>query len=1292
MRLKKAFAILFVLLCSVQLLWAQNYPIQLSTQLVPPFSGYMADYANGGEEKLKIICLLTDFTKPHYNIKIKISIQGQGIHIQSKPYFYEGPFTLEPGLPFEISGSQLYNLLNSQNLDFSGISKAQYEQKKVLPEGYYTVCVTAYDFNNPLPIQVSNNACAQAWMILSDPPFLNLPACGSVSPILTPQQLSFSFTQMNMGSPNSAANTDYVFELWEIRPQGAVPNNIVQTVPPIYTYTTNQTIVNYGLTEPPLLPGMQYAWRVRAVDITGRDYFKNNGYSQVCTFTYGSALDGANINLNIHAQTVSQRQVKVWWDSLTNFSSYTMQFRKVGGNGNWFPVSTANCHVRVLDLEPQTTYEFRVQGVSSEYTSEYTTPVNATTQPLPNYQCGELPGTPVNGSFTPLQQAHINMIWQVGQFELRVTQLQNMSSATGIYSGYGKIRMPFINDVLCSFNNIAVSNEQVVVQGKVIAVSQKIDDWINSNSIGNVQNGTAEPEIHTSTPLTPSDIHIDANNGTATIGGTTYTYTPNGTTVEDSNGNLFIITADGQVISAGTAGNGHGPVPDYKNFIVTDKGKVSFDVSAKQLYGTDKFSHNELTNYYLTVHNLTAQSHDPVDWKSVMAQKYDVIDLSYQLTGNLKADSILFVTGTGTVYKPQGSGNKRQLYVIGGKHGDVQEIFACYRYNRDSLVNIAKLNLVSYGNVVNKITLVPLESGISLDKVQIQKALNDIYKQAVAGWEVDVAPVLNVNDSLWDLDHNGRINAGSNLFTRYSAEMKGINRYLRKQSYYNAQQYYLLVTSKPTDSLQSGLLGEMPRGSNIGYLFTAAPTATLVAHEVGHGAYALEHSFEGNATLPKGSSACLMDYNNGTELYKGKYWDYVHNPVTVIGALEDDGDGASKSDVLTFLNKIKLAYAMDSTMLVAEKSLFSSQDVYLGGLSYRFIQISINGNPKIPKNIKIKNNIKGKVDTEWSQTFGNGPIARIEIDDGLINIFAPYDRLTLLTRYITGQLEGKNLLIFVNGYRPNTPNPIENPKPPDEITFTDINAYWSGIDAMFINRIGTRNVVYADGHHSVATSNHFSENAFLRNLSEWQCVSNITATLYASLVGPATQITCAGMYHSPNFKLNRTPNVQGFIERRNNGKKAGYDLLLKLKSGVIDFDPSKDTIDIVSHSMGYAYALGIVDAIKSSDAKYKFGRFYSIAPENAKSGGVSWTDFEEVWQYGSQDNVRKEWEQDGVAPQAQMAGLDQIPGRIKHGRVYFPDNNDPKDFLECHYINNYFWIFNIKYDKNILNGYVKPRK
>jgi hypothetical protein len=1297
---------------------AQTYPVHLTTQLVTPFSGYLPDYANTAEEKLKVLVLFTDFTKPSYNIKLKISIQGQGISIQSKSYFFAGPFTVQPGVPLEISGNDLYSLLNSQNLDFTGIDKAQYEQRKVLPEGFYTFCVTAYDYNNPIPIQVSNNSCSQAWMILSDPPFLNLPICSSTITPTNPQQLAFAFTQMNMGSPNSAANTEYVFELWEIRPQGAIPNNIVQTVPPIFSYTTNITTVNYGITEPPLLLGMQYAWRVRAVDITGRDLFKNQGYSQVCTFTYGNIFDGSNINLNLHAQGVSQRQIKVWWDSLSTFTNYNLEFRKAGSGGNWYPVTTPNCRVRILDLEPQTTYEFHVQGSSQDYTSPFSANVNAATLPIPNYQCGEIPVVPNSAQFMPLTSANINMIWQVGQFEMRVLGLQNPMSNSGMYSGFGKILMPYGITVNCNFANVSVNSDQVLVQGRVVALTQGVDTWISNGEMGAVQDGTSDPEVQINSPLTTSSFNVDTANGTVTVGGNTYTYTPNGETFEDNNGNIFVVTADGQVIQAGTQGTGHGPVPDSKNIINPSKGIIAFKADAKQLYGLDEFKHQELIHYYLTVKNVMDNTHPPVNWKSVMAQKYDIIDLDYQLNSGLKSDSILFITGTGTVYKSQGTGTSRKLYIIGGQHGDVQELFACYKVKKDSFVNIAKINIVSYRNEQNKVTLVPLGNNISIDKTQLQKQLNDIYKQSVATWEVSVAPAITVGDTLWDKDANGRINTGSNLFTRYSKEMSAINKYIRTQTYYNASEYYLVVTNKPTDSLAAGLLGEMPRGRNIGYIFTSTPTATLVAHELGHGAFALEHSFDGNATLPKNSSTCLMDYTNGTELYKGKYWDYVHNPVTIIGVTEGDDDGAMSTEdghkfINAIINKIKKSCKDDSSIVLIGNFIgrFTATNVYLGGIHYDNIFMTV----KKPTSTKyVLFHSKGKIrklqnPEYWNLTTATSitttstlkPMYFLSIDNRSVEFWVSDDKIDILNAYLQDKLEGKNLLVFANGYRPNPPSLIENPKMPDVVNLTDINAYWKGIDAMFINKIGTRNVVYGDGHHTVGTANHRSQTSFLLNMLEAKCASGIDFDIgpfvningYLSITAPLTTILCAGLYHnSLLFNLHTIPNDSGFLVRRNSGRIAGQDLLNKISNGTIKFDKDNDTIDIVSHSMGHAYALGIIDAIKDSPIKYKLGRFYCLAPENGCSSNGSFDIglFEEVWQYGSNDKARAKWEQDGIAPQCAIPDITSTKKylKTKHGRVHFPDNIDPKNFMDCHTIVHYFWLFSkTKTDE----GYVKPR-
>src|SRR5205814_753800 len=106
---------------------------------------------------------------------------------------------------------------------------------------------------------------------------------------------------------------------------------------------------------------------------------------------------------------------------------------------------------------------------------------------------------------------------------------------------------------------------------------------------------------------------------------------------------------------------------------------------------------------------------------------------------------------------------------------------------------------------------------------------------------------------------------------------------------------------------------------------------------------------------------------------------------------------------------------------------------------------------------------------------------------------------------------------------------------------------------------------------------------------------------------------------------------------------------------------------------------------------FKFGRYYILAPENACSGGVDLTMFEEVWQYGSnygQPDEDLPWLQDGVAPQCAVPGFAQVD-QNKYGRVFIPTDIETKSYLGSHSVGNYSWIFQIPNAPK--SGYVKKR-
>jgi hypothetical protein len=89
---------------------------------------------------------------------------------------------------------------------------------------------------------------------------------------------------------------------------------------------------------------------------------------------------------------------------------------------------------------------------------------------------------------------------------------------------------------------------------------------------------------------------------------------------------------------------------------------------------------------------------------------------------------------------------------------------------------------------------------------------------------------------------------------------------------------------------------------------------------------------------------------------------------------------------------------------------------------------------------------------------------------------------------------------------------------------------------------------------------------------------------------------------------NTTPNTDGFDSRKTDGKAAAKNFINKLKDGTISCSKTtKDgkmivhgVVDIVAHSMGFAYSLGMIEELQKEGVE--IGNYYVIAPENACSG------------------------------------------------------------------------------------------
>ena len=273
----------------------------------------------------------------------------------------------------------------------------------------------------------------------------------------------------------------------------------------------------------------------------------------------------------------------------------------------------------------------------------------------------------------------------------------------------------------------------------------------------------------------------------------------------------------------------------------------------------------------------------------------------------------------------------------------------------------------------------------------------------------------------------------------------------------------------------------------------------------------------------------------------------------------------------------------------------------------------------------------------------------------------------------------RRILVFVNGYRPvangGTPeealmqignNGVEFPNSSNVLMASDRFDYWrpwGNFDQRIADRIKPNEVYYADGHHSVATSNHGSVFNFAKAAAEYPKVCKGKHRCKFSK-------TTAGIKLETLKMLPFSTNKQGFNLRRKNGRIAGRNLYQLLNE--VPGNSGNDTLFVVAHSMGYAYSLGLIESMRD---KCVFGEFYVFAPENAESGKLFQSEWNAVYQYGSiPKGSRKQAPclQDGVAPQTKAKGLSA------QNRLTFPASHYKKmGFTGSHFIGFYDWVFDI---------------
>ena len=748
---------------------------------------------------------------------------------------------------------------------------------------------------------------------------------------LASQFINFQWLPRNIASPNAAQSTIYRLELFEIRPEGRNPNDLVQSTQPIYTSETSLSSLNYTIADPALEVGMHYAWRVRAIEGSGLDRIRNNGYSEVYSFTYGGDVanqPGSKVE-NFKVEAVASSRAHLTWDASTDFDGYKTQYRKNGGNYLWIEDQTVKNTFDVFKLVAEETYEFRVQGRKGNIWGGFSES-KILKMPAPmDIKCGDIYSAKSITNRVPVDELQPLQEVDAGGFIMTVLEA---NAENGRFTGKGFMVVPLFENakIRCTFTNILVNTDYQLVEGTIPLIT----DWKN-NAIWDIDQEFEGTKTQVNNGTTHVSLILDdvvisgkqslmldtasRNLNVITHDGDTLrydvtdqinnTYTTN-FTVEDQERNVYSVDKKtGEVTSLGKS---TGNVPDFgdagSGSIQTDRAVVTFSAIANETqyaldirnpeYAKSNFFYNE----YQTLENPGSTPYD-VPYKFIPVGTSDVVKATVTLAPKQKGiaaiepKNIRYITGTGTVLKKEATGteNEYRLTLPSGEDKDGLEIYAIYpkRWHPDQWDIMGKIIVLSCTAKQLRVILVPVKPTPASpdwngDAETVKAELDKIYKPVGIDWQVSMdESFIYSTDSL-----NVK---GSGLFNMYTSGMRKLNNAFKQSKETNFVQnavYLFILNTRANDDKTCD--GDMPRSKQFGYIFTdeATPTTAVyrtMAHELGHGVFHLSHTFDNKYQIPEKSTENLMDYKGGTYLAKHQ-WDGIHDPGLVIGIFESDED------------------------------------------------------------------------------------------------------------------------------------------------------------------------------------------------------------------------------------------------------------------------------------------------------------------------------------------------------------------------------------------------------------------
>ena len=910
---------------------AQYFPIHATVQWPAPQSPYLADYTTAGRDRLIVTLLNRDQQQPLLFAKLRLQLKSGAFTAKNREEVAYPMLELNTGVPFRLTSIDLSPYLQPQNLQTNGnLRNGQ------LPTGYAEISVQVIDYYTGRPL--SDWHTARAYLDVKKPPFLNLPEQDAQVALRDPLFIRFQWTPRHQG----LSGTEYEFVLKELPDNGVAPQSAFAYGQEIYRTHTRSTSLSYTHLDPLLLPNRRYAWQVRALAREGVNevgMFEHGGYSEISWFTLNDQCDAPR---GLKAQPRFAK-VDLSWSKVIGTTGYIVECRpKTKLNVyEWAQTEVAGEQLTLAQLKPGWTYEWRVGTRCTGNRPVFSEVLEFTLSKYNENLLADCGKEPVRSDLA--QEPHLgiragDVVTIGGDYPMTITEVTPLGD--GWYAGKGKTRLKTIIDapIALRFDRVRINVDKYQIDGTVeasydegkgkIANTDYIDDGgkdlrpatlrIREQKLG--FSLPESPRFFLKRPTNSSESGRfqletqDAEGNPQTI----QLELPEGAdyksifpmTVTDAEGNSYQIQAEESEPQDDETATSQGQIA-LKAERVAQVGDFNADALSKK-YGQVRFERGQGKYAFDDGKEAWYQKSVKLDrfykpfakdyiapWKLIPEGETDVVTARYEGKKSIDVSKLVFTSDAKSPALPASYDETSRTWSIklpSVASGAAYDVFAVYEGEV-----LGKLHVVSYVKQQHKVTLVPINN-VKLDKTQIERELNAVYTPVGIYFDVEVDERMR-GDYSWEVtsEQDKLLSLVGKSFWGYDKEVKESTEMLRLQQAYQAKAgtlegayLFVLDGAKGIEGQKGSLLGEMPRKSRFGYLFSkdGEELSKTIAHELGHGLFTLRHTFDSEYAGKKSqdTSSNLMDYAKGTSLAAFQ-WNVMANPA-IFTATDKAEEGA----------------------------------------------------------------------------------------------------------------------------------------------------------------------------------------------------------------------------------------------------------------------------------------------------------------------------------------------------------------------------------------------------------------